>query len=250
VEINGVGRIQKMSKSDEEFEPTMKIAIYGGKRNEVKESIERNLELADESIYQTWLSVNVMKQLGFMFVGGVESSGGIIEMLVMFAFVVLILLMFAFWQVIVFAIVILVLAIFSGGAAFKFVKGTFIEADHTKVDLLKLDSFVKEQVKKGHFVKIESDPVKDQLPETTSEASHATTVFRRGITLSMVIASLFLLTEVIYFLVMGHWLSGLNVGTAELEIAVLYCFGLAFLLGIMIMNFGVLMRRSLDKSLA
>jgi hypothetical protein len=238
-----------MSTSNEEFEPTMKIAIYGGKRDDVKESIERNLELTDESFYQTWLAINALKQLSFIFVGGVESSGGIIEMLVMFALVVIILALFAFWQVVVFAIVLLVLAIFSGGAAFKFVRGTFIEADHTKMDLSKLDNFVKEQILKGHFVKVESPPVKDQLGETTKEASHSTTVFRRGITMAMVVATLFLITEVLYYLTMSHWLSGLNPATAELEIIVLYCFGLAFLLGIMIMNFGVLMRRNLSKSL-
>ena len=33
-----------MSTSNEEFEPTMKIAIYGGKRSDVKESIEPSLE--------------------------------------------------------------------------------------------------------------------------------------------------------------------------------------------------------------
>lgn len=239
-----------MSTSNEDFEPTMKIAVYGGKRNEVKESIERNLELTDESFYQTWLSINVMKQLGFMFAGGVESSGGIIEMLVMFAFVVLILALFAFWQVVIFVIVILVLALFSGGAAFKFVRGTFIEADHTKIDLHKLDNFVKEQLQKGHFVKVESHPVENQVGETTRDATHATTVFRRGIALSMVIATLFLITEIIYYFVMGHWLSGLNPATADVEIITLYCFGIAFLLGIVIMNFGVLMRRSLSKSLS
>ncbi|MFW9809258.1 MAG: hypothetical protein ACFFE6_07750 [Candidatus Thorarchaeota archaeon] len=237
-----------MSTSNENFEPTMKIAVFGGKRGEVKESIERNLELTDESFYQTWLSINVMKKLGFMFEGGVESSGGIIEMLVMFAFVVLILALFAFWQVVVFVIVILVLALFSGGAAFKFVKGTFIEADHTKIDLHKLDNFVKEQIQKGNFVKVESLPAEDKLTETTKDATHATTVFRRGINLSMLVATLFLITEILYYFVMGYWLSGLNSLTADIEIIVLYCFGLAFLLGIMIMNFGVLMRRSLKKS--
>ena len=120
------------------------MSVYGGKRNDVKDSIERNLELTDEGFYQTWLSINVMKQLGFLFEGGVESSGGIIEMIIMFIFVALILAAFAFWQVVIFMIVLLVLALFSGGAAFKFVRGTFIEADHTKIDLTKLDNFVKE----------------------------------------------------------------------------------------------------------
>ncbi|MHA2395219.1 MAG: hypothetical protein ACXAC0_00805, partial [Candidatus Thorarchaeota archaeon] len=98
-------------------EPTMVISVYGGKRDDVKESIERNLELSDESFYQTWLSVNVMKQLGFLFEGGVESSGGILEMIVMFIFVAIILAAFAFWQVVIFMVVILVLALFSGGAS-------------------------------------------------------------------------------------------------------------------------------------
>ena len=238
-----------MSTSNDEFEPTMIISIYGGKRSAVQESIERNLELKDDEFYQTWLSINVMKQLGFMFGGGVESSGGIIEMIIMFVFVALVLAAFAFWQVVIFMLVLLVLALFSGGAAFKFVRGTFIEADHTKIDLMKLDSFVKEQILAGSFVKVESAPVKDQLAETTRNASHATNVFRRGIFLSMIVATLILIIEVVYYFLTNHWLSGLNSVTGDMEIIVLYCFGLAFLLGILIMNMGVLMRRSLSKSL-
>ncbi|MGY5865387.1 MAG: hypothetical protein RTV41_12350 [Candidatus Thorarchaeota archaeon] len=238
-----------MSTSNDEFEPTMKIAIFGGKRGEVQESIERNLELKDEEFYQTWLSINVMKKLGFMFAGGVESSGGIIEMIIMFVFVALVLAVFAFWQVVIFMLVLLVLALFSGGAAFKFVRGSFIEADHTKIDLAKLDNFVKEQVLAGHFVKVESLPVKDKIGETTKDASHATNVFRRGINLSMIVATLILVIEVVYYSLTNHWLSGLNPITGDMEIIVLYCFGLAFLLGILVMNMGVLMRRSLSKSL-
>jgi hypothetical protein len=237
------------TSNDESFEPTMKIAVFGGKRSDVKESIERNLELTDEEFYQTWLSINVMKQLGFMFSGGVESSGGIIEMIIMFVFVALVLAAFAFWQVVIFVLVLLVLALFSGGAAFKFVRGTFIEADHTKIDLSKLDNFVKEQILAGRFVKVESAPVKDRFAKTTKDASHATNIFRRGIYLSMIVATLILIIEALYFFLVGHWLSGLNPVTGQLEIIVLYCFGLAFLLGILIMNIGVLMRRSLSKSL-
>ncbi|MHA2046113.1 MAG: hypothetical protein ACW99G_15080, partial [Candidatus Thorarchaeota archaeon] len=132
---------------------------------------------------------------------------------------------------------------------FKFIKGTFIEVDHSKIDLVKLDNFVKEQILAGHFVKVKSDAVQDQLATTTKDATHATTVFRRGINLAMIVATLILFIEALYYGLMGHWLSGLNPGTAELEIIVLYCFGLAFLLGILFMNFGVLLRRSLSKSL-
>ena len=115
--------------------------------------------------------------------------------------------------------------------------------------MIKLDGFEKEQILKGHFVKVESKAVGDELPTTTKAATHATTVFRRGITLSMIVATLILVVEGFYYVLMGHWLSGLNPGTAELEITVLYIFGLAFLLGILFMNFGVLLRRSLSKSL-
>ncbi len=231
-------------------EPTMTISVYGGKRDEVKESIERNLVLSDESFYQTWLSINVMKQLGFLFEGGVESSGGIIEMIVMFVFVALILAAFAFWQVVIFIIVILVLALFSGGASFKFIRGTFIEADHSKMDLDKLEAFVKEQIQKGRFVKVESEVVGNQLSDFTKRATKATRVFRNGIKVSLAISTLFLIVEVAYRLLVGHWLSGLDPVTGPQEIWVLIGFGLIFLIGIIGMDVGVLMRRNLSKSLS
>lgn len=232
-----------------ESEPTIEISVYGGKRDEVKESIEKNLELTDESFYQTWLSINVMKQLGFIFEGGVESSGGIIEMIIMFVFVALILAAFAFWQVVVFIAVILVLAIFSGGASFKFIRGTFIEADYTKMDLNKLDNFVKEQIQKGRFVKVKSKAAEANLSDFTKKSTTATKVFRNGIKISLVISTIFLIVEVVYRLWAGHWLSGLDPITGTQEIWVLVGFGLVFLIGIIAMDIGVLMRRSLSKSL-
>ena len=230
-------------------EPTMVISVYGGKRDDVKESIERNLELTDESFYQTWLSINVMRQLGFLFEGGVESSGGLLEMIVMFVLVAIILAAFAFWQVVVFVIVILVLALFSGGASFKFIRGTFIEADHTKIDLSKLDNFVKEQIKEGRFVKVESVAAEASLSDFTKRASTATRVFRNGIKISLVISTIFLIVEVVYRIFMNHWLTGLDPVTGPQEIWVLIGFGLVFLIGIIAMDVGVLMRRSLSKSL-
>lgn len=231
-------------------EPTMEISVYGGKRDEVKESIERNLELTDESFYQTWLSINVMKQLGFLFEGGVESSGGIIEMIVMFVLVAIILAAFAFWQVVVFIAVILVLALFSGGASFKYIRGTFIEADHTKMDLVKLDNFVREQVQKGRFVKVKSVTVEDSFSEFIKSSNRATSWFRNGVKISLVISTIFLIVEVAYRFLVGHWLTGLNPVTGTQEIYVLIGFGLVFLIGIIVMDAGVLMRRSLSKSLS
>ena len=231
-------------------EPTMEISVYGGKRDDVKESIERNLELTDESFYQTWLSVNVMKQLAFLFEGGVESSGGILEMIVMFILVAIILAAFAFWQVVIFIFVILVLAIFSGGTSFKFIRGTFIEADHTKIDLAKLDNFVQEQIKEGRFVKVESLPVEASLSDFTKKATRATRVFRNGIKISLVISTVLLIVEVAYRFFVGHWLIGMDPVTGTQELWVLLGFGLVFLIGIIAMDVGVLMRRSLSKSLA
>lgn len=230
-------------------EPTMEISVYGGKRDDVKESIERNLELTDESFYQTWLSVNVMKQLSFLFEGGVESSGGIVEMIVMFILVAIIFAAFALWQVVIFIIVILVLAIFSGGASFKFVRGTFIEADHTKIDLAKLDNFVKEQIKEGRFVKVESLAAQASFSDFTKRATRATRVFRDGIKISLVISTLFLIMEVAYRFFVGYWLTGMNPITGSTELIVLIVFGLLFLIGIIAMDVGVLMRRNLSKSL-
>lgn len=225
----------------------MEISVYGGKRNEVKESIERNLVLTDESFYQTWLSINVMKQLSFLFEGGVESSGGIIEMIIMFVFVAIILAAFAFWQVVVFIIVILVLAIFSGGASFKFMRGTFIEADHTKIDIGKLDAFVREEVQKGRFVKVESKAVETSLSDFIKQSTRATRMFRNGIKISLVISTLFLIVEIVYRFLTNHWLTGMNPVTGPTELLVLIGFGLVFLLGIIAMDIGVLMRRRLSK---
>ncbi len=231
-------------------EPTMEISVYGGNRDDVKESIERNLELTEEDFYQTWLSINVMKQLGFLFEGGVESSGGILEMIVMFIFVALILAAFAFWQVVIFIIVILVLAIFSGGASFKYIRGTFIEADHTKIDLAKLDNFVKEQIKEGRFVKVESLPVESKFSDSMKKATSATRVFRSGIKISLILSTVFLIVEVAYRFFVGHWLTGLHPVTGTQELYVLILFGFIFLAGIIAMDLGVLMRRNLSKSLS
>lgn len=171
-------------------------------------------------------------------------------MIVMFIFVALILAVFAFWQVVIFIIVILVLALFSGGASFKFIRGTFIEADHSKMDLDKLNAFVKEQIQKGRFVKVESKVAGDQLSDFTKRATRATRVFRNGIKVSLAISTIFLIVEVAYRLLVGHWLSGLDPVTGPQEIWVLIGFGLIFLIGIIGMDVGVLMRRSLSKSLS
>jgi hypothetical protein len=168
-------------------------------------------------------------------------------MIVMFVFVAIILAAFAFWQIVVFMIVILVLAVFSGGASLKFIRGTFIEGDHTKIDLAKLDSFVREEVQKGRFVKVESEAAEAGLSDFIKSSTRATKMFRNGIKLSLVISTIFLIVEVAYRFWQGHWLTGLNPITGTLELYVLIGFGLIFLIGIITMDIGVLMRRRLMK---
>ena len=53
----------------------------------------------------------------------------------------------------------------------------------------------------------------------------------------------------IYYLLNQHWLSGLNPATADFEILVLTGFGILFLVGVVLMDIGVLLRRRLAKSL-
>ena len=86
------------------------------------------------------------------------------------------------------------------------------------------------------------------MSAVTKSASRATIAFRRGIQFALLIATIFLITEVIYFVMNQHWLSGLNVATADFEIMVLTIFGVLFLIGVIVMDMGVLLRRNVAKS--
>jgi hypothetical protein len=109
---------------------------------------------------------------------------------------------------------------------------------------------VKEQIKEGRFVKVESVAVEASLTDFTKKATRTTRIFRNGIKISLVISTIFLIVEVAYRLLTNHWLTGLNPVTGPQEIWVLIGFGLVFLIGIIGMDVGVLMRRSLSKSLS
>ncbi len=51
-----------------------------------------------------------------------ESAGGITEIVCMFAVLLLLLALFAFWQLVIAIIVLVVMALFSGGAALKYLR--------------------------------------------------------------------------------------------------------------------------------
>ena len=64
-----------VSEGDSELSdsPDLRITVYGGKRGDVKESIDTHLG-SDTNFYQTWITLSILKRLGFVFEGGVESS--------------------------------------------------------------------------------------------------------------------------------------------------------------------------------
>lgn len=248
--ISGCGEFQEMSTQDgtsksSEF-PETSITIYGGKKDDVGNDAKSILGIADDDYYGTWLSMGIMRRLGFLTEGGVESAGGLGEIVCVFAIIIAVLAMFAFWSVAVVFISVFVLTLLSGGAAYKFIRAVYITAPITNMDSSKIDEFVAKQLSQGRFVKIESGT---EMSAITRSASTATNAFRKGIQFALFVATIFLITEVIYFLMNQHWLSGLNAATADFEIMVLIVFGVLFLIGVFIMDMGVLLRRNAAKQI-
>ena len=128
-------------------------------------------------------------------------------------------------------------------------RAVYITAPITNMESSKIDEFVATQLTQGRFVLIEDSEASKTMSAVTQKASSATLTFRRGIQFALLIATIFLITEVTYFFMMGHWLSGLNVATYTLEITVLTMFGLGFLVGIILMDIGVLLRSRVAKSI-
>ncbi len=212
------------------------ISVFGGKKDDVSDALQQTIG-EDAHYYQTWVNVSVMRRLGFLFVGGVESAGGIFDILCVLTIVAAVLAIFVFWQVVVFIAVIIVLAIFSGGAALKFLRGTFIEAHSDKIPSDKLESFVVDQVVGGNFVQVRA-PDNYELNYATKQSSSTTKVFRSGIYFALFIATLFMIVEVVYFYLNQIWMTNLEI---------LALFGSGFLVGICIMDLGVLLRHQLAK---
>jgi len=251
--ISGRGEFQRMSTQNENSNssdvPVTSITIYGGKKEEVGESAKNILGISDDDYYGTWISMGIMQRLGFLFEGGVESAGGMAELVCMFAILIAILALFALWSVAIVFVVIAVLSLLSGGAAYKFIRAVYITAPITNMESSKIDEFVATQLAQGRFVRIEDSDSSKTMSEVTQKASSATLTFKKGIQFALLIATIFLVTEVYYFFTMGHWLSGLNVATETLEITVLTIFGLLFLVGIIMMDVGVLLRSRVAKSI-
>ncbi|TFG26260.1 hypothetical protein EU528_14695 [Candidatus Thorarchaeota archaeon] len=226
--------------------PETSITVYGRKSDEVGSEAKSILGISDDDYYGTWLSMGVMRRLGFLFEGGVESAGGLAEIVCVFAIIVAVLAMFAFWSVAVVFLSVFILTILSGGAAYKFIRAVYITAPIASMETSKIDEFVVKQLSQGRFVRVSTS---SEVGAITNSASTASLAFKRGIQFALFVATIFLVTEIIYFLMNQHWLSGLNAATADFEIMILTIFGIAFLIGVIIMDMGVLLRRNVAKNI-
>jgi hypothetical protein len=147
--------------------------------------------------------------------------------------------MFAFYHLVIFFIVFAVLAILSGGVALKYLRGTFIEGDESEADIKALVPFVREQILSGNFVEVKTKTHEIEQP-IIRRANRDTTLFKRGIHLTLIVSTLFFVIEVIYRLFFAEWLT---------NIEVLAVFGLIFLGGVLIMNSGAFLRRRFENAL-
>lgn len=230
------------TKSDDIHIPKTSITIYGGKKEDVGRTITETLGLSDDDYYSTWISLGVMKRLGFLFEGGVESAGSVVGLIAMIIVLFAALALFAFFQIVVVFVVIAVLTLLSGGAAFKFLRATYITKQLSEMNLSNVEEFVRIQISQGHFVRLEDQKTSDSLSRITQSSSKATLLFRTGIQFSLLVATVFLILEVSYWFVTGHWLSGLNPVTGPAETILLVDFGFLFLCAVVMMDLGVLMR--------
>jgi len=230
------------SSVDADSHSLLRVSVYGGKKKEVFESIERHLGASEEAeLYHTWVNVSAMRRLAFLFEGGVESAGGIIEIVCMFAVLLLLLALFAFWQLVVAIFVLVVLALFSGGAALKYLRGTFLSVPLDGIDLNAVEQLTKEQVTAGQFVNVAIDNAEKNIGPIALASSKATRLFKTGIHIALLTATLFLVLEIAFRLLTEGW---------AFDAIILLVFGWAFFLGIALMDGGVVLRYRLSKKLS
>ncbi len=223
-----------MSKSDIEYD--LEITIYGAKKDDVDSSFKKHMFASEEShIYSTWVNVDALKRLAFLFEGGVESAGGIFEILCVFAVMGAVLAAFAFWQIVIVFVVIAVLTLLSGGAALKYVRSTKIQTLAERIEPQALDAFVDEQLKEGRFVRVSAEDSMD-LSERLLDSNSATDTFRYGIITAILIATLFFIVEVLYLLLYQSWMT---------DTWFLAVWGIAFLVAVVTMDVGALWRHNL-----
>ncbi len=183
-----------------------------------------------------------MSRLSFLFEGGVESAGGIVELICVFVIIALALGVYFIAQVVVLALVLVVLAIFSGGASIKYLRSTVIEQPAQNVDVSSLDAFILEQGASGRFVYVHSDAPEHirQLSDHAFEFVAASRAFRVGVMISYLAALIFTTIEIVWRVLFGTWMTNFYV---------LLFLGLAFVIGTLVLDAGVILRRLVARSL-
>ncbi|MHA2135914.1 MAG: hypothetical protein ACXAEN_23915 [Candidatus Thorarchaeota archaeon] len=229
-----------MSEHDSDSYVDIDVAIYGGGKGNIVESIETHfgLELTKEA-ERKWVGPHAAKRVmgvttrGVSEIGYADASG---ECALLSLIVAFFLFLIVIWQLVMFLIVIVVLAIFSGGAALKYTRATYMTTDSASIEPSQLEAFTKDMIDDGRFVMVGLEEAGFALGPVAKASTRATRLFRYGIVFSMLIASLFLVTEVIYRLLYSVWL---------VDLLILAGFGFAFLFGIIATDLGVILRRRL-----
>ena len=217
------------------------ITVHGGKKDEVEASVKEHLVGSEDvDMYQTWVNVAAPRRIGLIFQGGVEASGAITDLLCLITAIGAILMIFVFWQVVVFFAVILVLTLLSGGSALKYLRGTYITAEAAKIDSDRLEQFVEAQLKAGNFVGFDDPEKAVQLGPLTKKSNRAKYAFTTGIYISLGIATVFLIEEVLYWWFFQTWWP---------PIMFLLVLGVGFLIGVFAMDLGVILRWRAAKSI-
>ncbi len=225
-----------MTGSDEEFD--LDITVYGAKQEDVGPAFKSHVAPSEEPhIYSTWVNVGAMKRLGFLFEGGVESAGDIFEILCVFAVMAAVLAAFVFWQIVVFFVVLIVLTLLSGGAALKYLRRTRIQTIADKIDGEDLEAFVNEQLGQGRFVSIKTEH-DISLSNRVQRSNRASDAFQYGVLFSLIVATGFLIVEVLYLVVFMSWMT---------EVWFLAIWGIAFLVGVVVMDVGAIWRHNLAR---
>jgi hypothetical protein len=229
-----------MSDYDSEAFVDIDVAIYGGGKGDIPESIETHfgIELTKEA-ERRWVGPHAAKRVmgvttrGVSEIGYADASGECALLSIIVAFFLFLIVL---WQLVMFLIVIVVLGIFSGGAALKYTRATYMTTDSASIESSQLEAFTKDMIDSGRFVMVSLEEPGFALGPVAKASTRATGLFRYGIVFSILIASLFLVTEVVYRFLYGVWL---------VDLLILAGFGIAFLLGIIATDAGVILRRRL-----
>ncbi|MHA1770662.1 MAG: hypothetical protein ACTSYL_03070 [Candidatus Thorarchaeota archaeon] len=229
------------SENSESDLPILKTQVIGGPKDKIVEDFTQYLSpQEDPRVYRTWFNIRLLSRLENLFKDGIESAGGLFEIICVFLVALLIVGFVFLSQFVIFSIVVVVVAIFSGGASLKFFRTTYIEIPETSISIDGLEDFVRTQLDAGSLVSIAlSDPSK--IGSITRRSNRATKAYLSGINTCQFIAMVFTFVEVLHYILFHRWL---------VDTLILTIFGLIFLVGIIVLDAGVFLRHRLAKDLS